>query len=186
MKIPNILTFLRLALIPIIAVFLYSNNRFLIIASILLFILSVSTDFADGFIARKYNQISVFGTFLDPLVDKMFILTILFILTDLKIIPLWMVLLILFRELLVTGVRQICSKAGKVVGANWMGKTKFVMQTLLILYLQFVLYFSLTNKNNILFNTNIAYYMTLTVTIISLAFAFCFLYLHRKIILSEI
>lgn len=186
MKIPNMLTIGRLLLIPIIAFLLYSKNPNYILISILLFIIAVITDWADGFIAREKNQKSIFGTLFDPLIDKMLILTMFFIFVDLDLIPLWMILLILFRELLVSGIRQVCSTTGNVVGSNWMGKSKFIMQTVLALYLQIFLYLTYSNNTLLFFNETIIYYFTLTVTIISLAFALNFLLRHWKEILLKI
>tara|TARA_Y100000310_G_scaffold341787_1_gene442109 strand:- start:10532 stop:11092 length:561 start_codon:yes stop_codon:yes gene_type:complete len=186
MKIPNILTISRFLLVPVIAFLLYSKNPNHILISILLFLVAVITDWADGFIAREKNQKSVFGTLFDPLIDKMLILTIFFIFVDLGLIPLWMVLLILFRELLVSGIRQICSSVKKVVGANWMGKSKFIMQTVLVLYIQIFLYFTYSDKSVLFFNKTLVYYSSLAVTIISLAFALNFLFWYRGEILSKI
>jgi len=186
MKIPNIFTLIRFILIPIIAYLLYLNNGNLIILSITLFIFAIWTDWIDGYIARKYKQQTTFGTFMDPLVDKTLVLTILFIFADLDLIPVWIVLLLLFREFLVTGVRQVCSSTGKVVGANWMGKSKFILQTISVLYFQFLLYFEIKNNSNIIFNITVGYYFILSLTMLSLAFALIFLWWHRKAILSEI
>jgi CDP-diacylglycerol--glycerol-3-phosphate 3-phosphatidyltransferase len=191
MKIPNLLTIIRFLLIPVISVLLYSNNPHYVLATIPLFIFSIITDYADGEIARKFKQKSTFGTFFDPLVDKMLILTVMFIFSDLKLIPVWLVLLILFRELLVTGIRQVCSKPKKVVGANWMGKSKFSLQAILVCYIMFVLYFekagiNISINNIFLFTRPIAFYFALLVTVVSIAFAFNFLYWHRKEIMSDL
>lgn len=185
MKLPNILTLVRVLLIPIIAVLLYSKNSLYIILSIVLLIIGITSDWLDGFIARRKGLISVFGTFFDPIADKMLILTMLFIFADLRLIPLWMVLIILFRELLVSGVRQICSNSKKIIGSNWMGKTKFIMQTIVIIYLQIFLYFEYSNQQNLFFTKTIAYYVTLILAIISFIFALKFAYLHRKEIASS-
>lgn len=186
MKLPNIFTLIRFLLIPAIAYILYLDNSNLIILSILLFLFAIWTDWIDGYIARKYKQQTMFGTFMDPLVDKTLILTVLFIFADLALIPLWIVLILLFREFLVTGVRQVCSSSGKVVGANWMGKSKFIIQALSVVYLQFLLYFQTKNSINIIFNQTVGYYFILGLTIISMAFALIFVWWHRKTILSEI
>lgn len=186
MKTPNILTISRFLLIPIIAFLLYSKNPNYILMSILLFLVAAITDWADGFIAREKNQKSVFGTLFDPLIDKMLILTIFFIFVDLDLIPLWMVLLILFRELLVSGIRQVCSTIKKVVGSNWMGKSKFIMQTVLVFYIQIFLYLMYSGKSILFFNKTLIYYSTFAVTIISLAFALNFLFWYKEEILSKI
>jgi CDP-diacylglycerol--glycerol-3-phosphate 3-phosphatidyltransferase len=186
MKVPNMLTLIRFLLIPLVALMLYSNDPNLVLISIGIFIFAIITDWADGYIARNFNLKSKFGTFFDPIVDKMLILTMFFIFSDLKLIPLWMILLILFREFLVTGIRQVCSTGTKIVGANWMGKTKFSLQAIAIVYLQLFLYFRLHRASNVLFNETAAFYFVLVVVIVSLAFALNFLYWHRKEILEGI
>lgn len=186
MKTPNMLTIIRFLLIPLIALLIYAGSPNLVLFSIAVFLFAVFTDWADGYIARKFNLKSKFGTFFDPIVDKMLILTMFFVFVDLELIPLWMVLIILFREFLVTGIRQVCSTGKKIVGANWMGKTKFSLQTLAIVYLQVFLYFRMAGKENIFFNRTFAFYFILAVVIVSLAFALNFLYWHRKEILKGI
>ena len=186
MKIPNVLTIIRFILIPLIGYMLYSSNPNIILISIALFAFAVFTDWADGYIARNCNLKSVFGTFFDPIVDKMLILTIFFIFADIKIIPLWTALLILFREFFVTGIRQVCSTKKKIVGANWMGKSKFMLQTVGVFFLQFVLYFKLIGMPNIIFNETTGFYFIMIVVVVSLAFASNFLYWHRKKLLTGI
>jgi len=187
MKIPNILTISRFFFIPFILWLLYSNNASYILIGMILFVVAIITDGLDGYIARKFkNQKSVFGTFFDPLVDKVLILSLFFVFVDLDIIPLWLILLILFRELMVTGIRQVCSKPKRIVGANWMGKSKFHMQWINILYLHFVLYFSLRGIENVFFTKIVAFYFTLIVTVISLFYAINFLRWYKKELLSDI
>jgi CDP-diacylglycerol--glycerol-3-phosphate 3-phosphatidyltransferase len=186
MKIPNMLTILRFFLIPLTAVLLYTENPNYILFSIVFFVIAVMTDWADGYIARNFNQKSVFGTFFDPLVDKMLILALFFIFANLGVIPLWMALLILFRELAVTGIRQVCSTKKKVVGANWMGKSKFLLQTVGVIFLQIVIYLNLKGISNIIFNEMVAFYFILAVVVVSLAFAVNFFYWHRQKLLKGI
>jgi CDP-diacylglycerol--glycerol-3-phosphate 3-phosphatidyltransferase len=186
MKIPNILTIIRFFLIPVTAALLYSKDPKMVLISILVFLLAVLTDWADGYIARTYRLKSVFGTFFDPLVDKMLILALFFIFADLRLIPLWMALLILFRELFVTGIRQVCSTKTRVVGANWMGKSKFLLQTVAVVFLQLVLFFNLRGDAHAFFNETVAFYFILLVVIVSLAFAANFFFWHRKRLLKGI
>ncbi len=164
---------------------MYSNNANYILASIAVFLIAIYTDRLDGQIARKRNLKSIFGTFFDPLVDKMLILSIFFAFSDLKIIPLWIVLIVLCREFLVTGIRQVCSKPTKVVGANWMGKSKFLMQSAVIIYTLFFMYFNLAGSI-VFFNQTLVFWINLIVALISLGYAGNFLYWHRKEILKGI
>lgn len=186
MKLPNIFTLMRFLLIPIIIFLLYSSNPNDILLSIIFFIVAVFTDWLDGFIARKYKLKSVFGTFFDPIVDKILILGIFLVFVDLKLIPLWLVLLLIFREFVASGIRQTCSNTKKIVGANWMGKSKFIMQLLVIIYTQVFLYFSYIGKTIIFFNNTGVYYSTLIMTIISLIYILNFAYWHREEMFSDI
>lgn len=132
MTIPNLLTLLRLALTPVVAVLAYSASipgRF---AALGIFLFAMATDVADGVIAKRPGQSSLLGLYLDPVVDKVLLLTMFFVLADLALCPLWMAILMMVRELLVGGLRAAAATQGQVVGANLMGKTKAVMQTLCI------------------------------------------------------
>lgn len=186
MKIPNMLTIIRACLIPVIAFFLYSKKPALIILSIFFFILAIMSDWLDGVIARRSNLTSVFGTFFDPIVDKILIITMFIVFVDLELIPVWIVILLLLREFLVSGVRQICSSKKKIVGANWAGKTKFIMQTIVVIYIQIYLYAGYSNIRSPFLTAEIVYYSAVIMTIISLIFAIQFAYWHRKETLRDI
>jgi CDP-diacylglycerol--glycerol-3-phosphate 3-phosphatidyltransferase len=127
--IPNLLTLLRLALTPVVAGLAYSHGAAGRWAALGVFVLAMLTDVADGLIARLPGQSSRLGLYLDPVVDKVILLTMFFVLADLGLVPLWMALLMMARELVVDGVRSAAASAGEVVGANLMGKTKAVLQT---------------------------------------------------------
>lgn len=186
MKFANIITILRLMLVPLIALLIYSKNPFYILLSIILFVLATISDWLDGFIARATKTMSNFGTFFDPIVDKIMILTIFFIFADLKLIPLWIPILLLFRELLVSYIRQYSSTDSKIVGANWMGKSKFIMQTLIILYTQIYLYLYYSGTSIYFFNRITIFYSSLIVAVISLVYLGNFIYWHRTRILKDV
>ncbi|MFC1769340.1 CDP-diacylglycerol--glycerol-3-phosphate 3-phosphatidyltransferase [Nanoarchaeota archaeon] len=187
MKIPNIITLSRLLFIPLILLTLYSNEPRYLILSIFFFLIAIATDSIDGYIARKFkNQKSKFGTFLDPLVDKMLILSMFFAFSDLGLIPLWLPLIFLFRELLVTCVRQVCSGEKKVVGANWMGKSKFAMQAIVIIYTQFFLLFESLNIITGFLTQSIVFYITLIITTISIVYAINFIWWYKDELLSDL
>lgn len=129
MNLPNILTIIRIfMLFPI--VILIEVNAFL---SGILFILAVFTDYLDGKIARRYNKISDLGKFLDPLADKILVLGILVYFVWLKYFSPWIVILILFREFMVTGLRLSLVQKGIVLPALKSGKLKTFFQDLSIL-----------------------------------------------------
>ncbi len=129
MTIPNLLTFSRLALTPLIAAVAYSSTGPGRAWALGLFLVAMATDVADGILAKRPGQSSLLGLYLDPVVDKVLLLTMFFVLADLGLLPLWMALLMMARELIVSGLRGAAAAKGEVVGANFMGKTKAFLQT---------------------------------------------------------
>ena len=136
----NKLTFIRILAIPIVIIFLYFPNKLNCLFAMLVFILAALTDMFDGLMARKYGIVSSIGKFLDPLADKLLINSVLIMLVGLNWVPAWMVILIIAREILVTGIRAIAADQGVVVPADNLGKLKTVFQILAICPL--VLHFS--------------------------------------------
>ncbi len=133
MTIPNLLTLLRLALLPVIAVLAYSPDCSGRAWALGVFIFAMATDAADGIIAKHVEgQSSRLGLYLDPVVDKAVLLTMLFVFADLELLPLWMAILFMVREFVVAGLRSAAASSGQVVGANLMGKTKASLQTVCI------------------------------------------------------
>lgn len=189
MKIPNMLTILRILLIPIIAGLLLSDGVIENTAAAIIFIIAIITDWLDGKIARKYGQKSIFGTFMDPIADKMLILTAFFILSARQLIPIWMPLLMLFREFLVSGVRQVASTESKPVGANWMGKTKFILQALIGTYGMLIFWITTdicTAPTCYPILQQIMYYATLIQIILSYIFVIRFINWHKEKVLADI
>jgi len=113
-------------------ILLFRHDHFLAAAG--LFLLTALTDCVDGWAARRLNQSTVLGTFLDPVIDKIVILAMFYELAHADLIHAAVPHLFLARELLQNGIRTAASVRGQVVGANWMGKTKAVMQNSLILW----------------------------------------------------
>jgi CDP-diacylglycerol--glycerol-3-phosphate 3-phosphatidyltransferase len=136
--IPNIVTLARLGLIPFILWFTPARSPRALWTAALLFVLAAASDWFDGFLARRLKQFSRFGTILDPVVDKMLVLSILFLFTHITdtagapLIPRAVFLLLLLREFLVSAIRHGLTTRRKLVGANWMGKTKFCLQIVTI------------------------------------------------------
>ena len=93
-------------------------------ASLAVFIIASLTDFADGQIARKYNQVSDFGKFLDPLADKLLTIAAMTMFCEWGSMPAWALMLVLAREFAVTGLRLVAVGKGKVIAAGWSGKVK--------------------------------------------------------------
>ena len=145
MNLANKLTVLRGILIPFFIVCFYmpnlgvntiSVNNYLIpyanLLGLVIFLLAAITDFIDGYIARKYNMITDFGKFMDPLADKLLVTAALLILLENGLIAGWVVFIILAREFIVTGFRTIAASKGVVIAAGWLGKIKTVVQFIMI------------------------------------------------------
>jgi len=129
---PNLLTLARLASVPPLLYLTYARSASALLAALGLFLFAVVTDWADGYLARVWDQSTRIGTLLDQVVDKILVLSVLFVSVERGMLPMWLVLLNLFREFLVSDFRQLAATQEKTVGANWMGKTKFVLQVVLI------------------------------------------------------
>ena len=129
MNIPNVLTVLRLAALPVI-IGLFRSGYYWIACGV--FVVAMLTDCVDGWIARRLDQCSALGMYLDPVVDKIVVLALLYELAYGGVIDLAIPHLLLTRELLQNGVRAVAAGRGAVVGSNWMGKTKAVVQSILI------------------------------------------------------
>lgn len=123
--IPNILTIIRLILIPIIFIFAMQGNYFI---AIVLLVLSGITDVLDGFIARKFNLISTLGTLLDPLADKLTQISTLLVLVLQNIIPLWILIILLLKEIsMIIGATFLFKKETVAIPSKWYGKTATVL-----------------------------------------------------------
>jgi CDP-diacylglycerol--glycerol-3-phosphate 3-phosphatidyltransferase len=127
--VPNILTACRFAIVPVLLFLLRpdSTDGVALVAFILFFV-GALTDLADGYLARKYGIESVLGKLMDPLADKMLVATPLIMLIPLDRIPAWVSLLIISREMAVTGLRGLAAASGIVVSASGLGKIKSVFQ----------------------------------------------------------
>lgn len=143
MNLPNKLTLSRLLAVVVITIlyFVFGNVTWNLFAIFSLFVLASITDYFDGKIARKNNMVTGFGKLADPLADKMLVITVIIILIDMGIIPyLWMLIIVVFRELMVSGVRLVVLEANSEseVSADILGKAKTMTQmvsiSLLLLY----------------------------------------------------
>jgi CDP-diacylglycerol--glycerol-3-phosphate 3-phosphatidyltransferase len=137
MSLPNGLTIIRIAAIPIILFLLYTSGRAYQIITALLFLLVAGTDTVDGYLARRRGMVTTLGKFLDPLADKLLIVTSLIALITARGIPVWMVIVIVGREIAVTGLRGIAVSQGIVISASSLGKYKTVFEVASITFLIF-------------------------------------------------
>lgn len=185
----NKITVLRILLIPIMIIVVaipqlrIETNFFglyldrLIFAAI--FIFAAGTDFVDGYIARKYNQITTFGKFLDPIADKILVFTaLLYLMTiDSSRVPLWTVVLILVREFAVTGIRLLAVEKQAVIAASFWGKLKTMTTMIAII----VLLFNDFNLPHII--GDILYYSAVAITLIS---GIDYFIKNRKVVLESL
>ena len=137
MNLPNRLTVLRVLMIPFFVLFALVDvvpgySRYLAVA---VFILASLTDLLDGKIARKYNLVTNFGKFMDPLADKLLVCAALICLVSRDLLPAWMVIIIISREFIISGFRLVASDNGVVIAANYWGKFKTAFQMLMIILL---------------------------------------------------
>ena len=142
MNLANKLTIFRIILVPVMAIIPYSNLKgdFLGLPLTyffmeLIFIVASITDKLDGYIARSRNQVTTFGKFLDPLADKILVLTAMVLLVELGKIPAWIPIIVLAREFIVSGYRLVAvEKGGQVIAASIWGKLKTVTQMIAIIF----------------------------------------------------
>lgn len=136
MNLPNKLTFLRLILaVPFIYFLQFSDEgRFTYRAiAFVIFVIASLTDFFDGYLARKHNLITDFGKIMDPLADKVLVISALVIFVDLGYIPSWMSIVVIAREFLISGIRMLAAAKGEVIPAGKLGKYKTTSQMIVIL-----------------------------------------------------
>ena len=143
MNLPNKLTILRMCMIPFFVLFMECTifpgaDKYIALA---IFVVASITDTLDGKIARKYNLVTNFGKFMDPLADKLLVCSALICLTN--VIPKWIVIIIISRELIISGFRTIAADNGIVIAASYWGKIKTVCQMVMIIWLILDLNFSL-------------------------------------------
>lgn len=137
MNLPNKLTMFRVILIPFFVFFLLapclgSYGKYVAVA---IFIVASLTDLADGKIARKYNLVTNFGKFMDPLADKLLVSAAFICLVDLKLLDAWIVIVIISREFVISGFRLVASDNGLVLAASYWGKFKTTFQMIMVILL---------------------------------------------------
>lgn len=175
MNLPNKLTTLRVIMIPFCVFFLLwqngENYTFRMIA-LALFIIASLTDLLDGKIARKYNLVTNFGKFMDPLADKLLVCSALICLIELNALPAWMVIIIISREFIISGFRLIASDNGVVIAASYWGKFKTTFQMVSVVLL-------ILDIPALAFVTTICVWIALVLTIVSLV---DYIYKNHKIL----
>jgi len=128
LNLPNLLTLARIAAIPAVVILLMFDTRTTGFIAAAVFGAAAVTDWLDGWLARRWEVVTVLGKFLDPLADKLIVMAALIMLIPLERVPAWAVFLILAREMVVTGLRSIASSEGIVISASDLGKYKTIFQ----------------------------------------------------------
>jgi CDP-diacylglycerol--glycerol-3-phosphate 3-phosphatidyltransferase len=132
-NLPNSLTLFRVACIPVLVLLLFFPHKATSFLAALVFALASISDLLDGFVARRQKLVTTFGKFLDPLADKLIVSAALIMLIPLGRAPAWMVVVIVGRELAITGLRSMAVSEGRVISADELGKKKMVFQIVAIL-----------------------------------------------------
>lgn len=162
MNLPNKLTMFRVILIPFFVLFMLvditSADKWIALA---IFIVASLTDLLDGKIARKYNLVTNFGKFMDPLADKLLVCSALICLVEMAKLPAWMVIVIIAREFIISGFRLIASDNGVVIAASYWGKFKTTFQMVMICLL-------IADIGAIEMITNVIVWIALILTVVSL------------------
>lgn len=164
MNLPNKLTILRVLMIPFfVAALLYDGgaNQNMRYVAAALFIIASLTDMLDGKIARKYNLVTNFGKFMDPLADKLLVCSALICMIELRELPAWMVIIIISREFIISGFRLVASDNGVVIAASYWGKFKTTFQMIGVV----LLIFNIPALSTL---TTIIVWIALALTVISL------------------
>lgn len=164
MNLPNKLTILRVIMIPFfVAALLYDGgaNQNMRYVAAALFIIESLTDMLDGKIARKYNLVTNFGKFMDPLADKLLVCSALICMIELRELPAWMVIIIISREFIISGFRLVASDNGVVIAASYWGKFKTTFQMIGVV----LLIFNIPALSTL---TTIIVWIALALTVISL------------------
>ena len=165
MNLPNKLTIFRVLLIPffvffMLAPFFEGYGNYIALA---IFVVASLTDLADGKIARKYNLVTNFGKFMDPLADKLLVSAALICLIEMGLLPAWVVIIIVSREFIINGLRMVAAEKGVVIAASYWGKFKTTFQMIMVIVL-------ILNFDHIVFYVlgQILIYVALALTVISL------------------
>jgi CDP-diacylglycerol--glycerol-3-phosphate 3-phosphatidyltransferase len=141
MNLPNLLTILRIFFVPLLVAVMVQENLRLDwngmeihneLLALAIFLVAAATDLLDGYLARRWRQVTTVGTLLDPIADKLLISAALIALVQVKVVPAWMVILIVGREFAISGLRGIAAAEGYTIRASELGKTKMLSQVIAI------------------------------------------------------
>jgi CDP-diacylglycerol---glycerol-3-phosphate 3-phosphatidyltransferase len=128
LNVPNVLTMLRILAVPVIVVALLGETPHGDVIAAVVFALAALTDTLDGYVARRRSSVTTFGKLMDPLADKLLIVAALVTLVSLGRVAAWVAMVIIAREVAVTGLRGVAAEKGVVIAASWLGKLKTILQ----------------------------------------------------------
>lgn len=187
MTIPNQLTILRIILTPIFAWFFLSNDMTLHQLSLIVFVIAALTDWYDGWLARKFNYMSNFGKFLDPLADKILTSAGFIVFIFVGVLELWMVIIIVARDMMITALRIYAQYENQVFSTSYLAKVKTFTQMVFLYYL-LILYigksisfldFIPRSIFELLLNPHLIYYTMLVITFITFYTGISYIYRNR-------
>lgn len=187
MNTPNKLTIMRIILVPFFVLFLFSNYiYFNFLWALVIFIFACITDAIDGYIARKNNCITTLGKFLDPLADKVLVMSALISFMELQIISYIVIIIILSREFLVTSLRLVAAEKKVVIVASKLGKIKTVIHMIsIILVLAILNLYQLNIITNFEIVRNTSEFLMWICVIISIVSCVEYLYINRNMIIEK-
>ena len=187
-NIPNVLTIFRILLTPIFILCLFYNYPYARLWALIIFIVASITDAVDGYYARKYNQVTRHGQFLDPLADKILVSSAFISFAILDLVPYWMVALIVFRDLFVTGLRMVMESQGLTMITSRIAKTKTATQITVIIFILLFLGVQIFSYDwlkiiiDFIVKNKIIYYFTLIATFFTVWTGISYLYNNRSTI----
>jgi CDP-diacylglycerol---glycerol-3-phosphate 3-phosphatidyltransferase len=184
-NIPNVLTIFRILLTPIFILCLFYNYPYARLWALIIFIVASITDAFDGHYARKYNQVTRHGQFLDPLADKILVSSAFISFAILDLVPFWMVGLIVFRDLFVTGLRMAMESQGLTMITSKIAKAKTTTQISVIIFILLFLGVQIFSYDwlkiiiDFIVENKIIYYFTLIATFFTVWTGISYLYKNR-------
>jgi CDP-diacylglycerol--glycerol-3-phosphate 3-phosphatidyltransferase len=188
MSLPNQLTTLRIVLTPLFVYLLFSPDVQIKYISLLIFLFATLTDWYDGYFARKYGYITLWGKFLDPLADKILVSSALFALYYLQMVELWMVIIIVVRDFLITGLRSYAMFRGQPVVTSQLAKIKTFAQMGIVYYVLIIYILQVSFAPSSLINKIISlleqfyfsYLLMLIITLLTIYTAIQYFISNRK------
>lgn len=190
MLLPNQLTILRIILTPVFLFLFLSDSSLLKQISLGVFFIAAITDWYDGWLARKFNYITNWGKFMDPLADKILTSAAFLAFGFLGVLKFWMIILVIVRDFLVTGIRMLADHKGETMPTSLIAKWKTFLQMVFIYYLLIIytlqtvetIYKDNENIFSILMNETFVYYSMLIITIITVFTGITYLYANRNLL----